>query len=270
MPCSSCSARRRSRPGSSCSSPITGTTSRTPRRSRCRRRRPCSPLGQAAGAVAIVLVGVSMAVVGQVYQLGADPWGLFAIWAAFALSLALVARSDAYFAVWFLIASTAYNLWAEQVARPLWGLDERAVPASFAVLAALVLLARDFLARPIAGPQPRWQRWLFAFAASFPAGFAGVADAVGGELTYGTAVLFALSILLYVLYLAPRPDRPTRSLALFALAVWFGAAGVRWLSTVLGASGAGDASILLLLSALWVIAVTGALAWALMREGRRA
>lgn len=41
-----------------------------------------------------LLVGALLALVGQVYQTGADPWQLFAIWAAFTLLPALVYRSD--------------------------------------------------------------------------------------------------------------------------------------------------------------------------------
>lgn len=229
-----------------------------------------SALGRTAGAVAIVLIGVAMAVVGQVYQLGADPWTLFAVWAAFALPLALVARSDAYFAVWFLIASTAYNLWAEQVARPQFGWDERAVPASFAAAAALTLILRDFAARPIAGPQPRWQRWLFAFAVFFASSFAALAEAFDGVFVkppYGSAVLVVLALGAYLLYGRARPDRPTRSLALFALALWVGAVGLREIWR-LGVSSAAGATLTFLISAGWVIAVTAGLARLLRQEGR--
>ena len=44
-----------------------------------------SRLGAVAGLLATVMIGVSMGVVGQVYQLGADPGRLFAVWAALAL-----------------------------------------------------------------------------------------------------------------------------------------------------------------------------------------
>ena len=229
-----------------------------------------SPVGEAAGALGIVLVGVSMAVVGQVYQLGADPWGLFAVWAVFALPLALVARSDAYFALWFMIASTAYNLWAEQVARPLYGFDERVIPASYAALAALVLIARDFLSAPFAGPAPRWQRWFIAFWSLVAATIAGVAEAAQGVFRappYGSAALFIIVAGFYALYRGPRPDRPTRSLALFALALWVGAFGLHFLWST-GFSSAGGATLVLLLSAGWIVGVTAGLARLLRSEAR--
>lgn len=227
-----------------------------------------SPIGQAAGALAIVLIGVAMAVVGQVYQLGADPWGLFALWAAFALPLALIARSDAYFAIWFVIASTAFTLWTEQVARPRYGLDERAIPAIYAGLAAGVLLLRDFAAASVAGAAPRWQRWLFAFSALAATTGAGAYEVFSRPIFptfYGTASLFGVALAFYALYRWPRPDRPTRSLALFALAIWFGALGLRFIFD-LNADGAGGFTVMLLMSAVWIIAVTAALARLLQNE----
>lgn len=231
-----------------------------------------SPLGQAAGALAIVLIGVAMAVVGQVYQMGADPWGLFALWAAFALPLALIARSDAYLAICFAVASTAFTLWAEQVARPRYGLDERAIPAIYAALAASVLLLRDFAGAAVAGPAPRWQRWFFAFCALSAATSAGAYEVFARPIFptfYGTASLFGAALAFYGLYRWPRPDRPARSLALFALAIWFGALGLRFIFD-LNADGAGGFTVMLLMSAAWVIAVTAALARLLQNERPRA
>lgn len=220
----------------------------------------CAAVGQAAGAIAIILIGVSMAVVGQVYQLGADPWRLFAVWAAFALPLAILARSDAYGAIAFVLASGAFTLWAEQVGVAEYGLERRAIPASYAVLAALALLIRDFAAAPMAGPAPRWQRWFFAGCALAAAVAAGVGEVVGRLSTpYGSAALFAVAGAFYTAYRVPRPDRPTRSLALFALAVWFGALGLRLLL-----QGGADAPFgwtgMLLLAAVWVVVVTSVLA----------
>lgn len=211
------------------------------------------------GILATVMIGVSMGVVGQVYQLGADPWTLFAIWAAFALPLALIARSDAHFAVWHLIATTAYFLWAEEHIAARFEAVRMAIPAIYAGLAFAVLMVRDFPAKSFAGPQPRWQRWLFAAAALLPATIAGFSEATGSrpfeQGFAGTIALFAVAGAVYFLYRVVRPDRPTRSLALFALAVWAGGAGVRtiWRMNV---DGAGEASLAFIFSAVWVIAIT--------------
>ncbi len=220
-----------------------------------------SPLGAVAAIAATVMIGVSMGVVGQVYQLGADAWTLFAIWAGFALPLALVARSDALLAVAFLIASTAYFLYADENLRDRFA-GEQAIPALYAALAFFVQLARDFLAAPIAGAQPRWQRWLFLVAALMPATSAGISEAMdepsfaNGWL--GSVALLAISLATFVFYLL-RPDRPARALALFATALWIGALGLRQIWRF-DYDSAGAYSLGFIASALWVVALTAGLA----------
>ncbi|MFV0679060.1 DUF2157 domain-containing protein [Ottowia sp.] len=61
--------------------------------------------------LATLALGGLLAFVGQTYQTGADPWQLFAAWAALALVWMLAARSDGLWAVWMVIAGTALALW---------------------------------------------------------------------------------------------------------------------------------------------------------------
>jgi uncharacterized membrane protein len=230
-----------------------------------------SAIGAVAGVAATTMIGVSMGVVGQVYQLGADPWTLFAAWAAFALPLALVARSDAQFALWFLIATIAYFLWADvHLDAKLAGM-RTAIPAIYSAAALGVLLVRDFAAARLAGQGPSWQRWLFAAAALLPAGAAAFSEVAATRAfedgAVGTFALAGVAGALYVVYRVIRPDRPVRALALFAVAVVLGGAGVRavWRNDF---DGAGAFAIGFFLSALIVVAVTAGLA-ALLREPRR-
>ena len=55
--------------------------------------------------------GGMLALIGQTYQTGADPWSLFALWAALSLPWAVAARTDALWTPWSLIAMTAISLW---------------------------------------------------------------------------------------------------------------------------------------------------------------
>ncbi|GIU07752.1 MULTISPECIES: DUF2157 domain-containing protein [unclassified Shewanella] len=48
-----------------------------------------------------IMIGSLLALVGQTYQTGADPWQLFALWALFTLPLALIAGSEL---LWLLLA----------------------------------------------------------------------------------------------------------------------------------------------------------------------
>lgn len=61
--------------------------------------------------LALLGQGGLLAYFGQTYQTGADPWQLFALWAALALPLGLAARSDVVWAPWSLIVSVGISLW---------------------------------------------------------------------------------------------------------------------------------------------------------------
>lgn len=63
------------------------------------------------GLMALLAIGALFAFFGQTYQTGADPWQLFALWAALALPLCLGVRSDVLWAPWTLVAMTAISLW---------------------------------------------------------------------------------------------------------------------------------------------------------------
>ncbi|RYE78938.1 MAG: DUF2157 domain-containing protein [Oxalobacteraceae bacterium] len=68
--------------------------------------------GRAAiGLLVLVAIGGLFAYFGQTYQMGADPWQLFAVWAALALPLACCARTDTVWAAWALVALVGIALW---------------------------------------------------------------------------------------------------------------------------------------------------------------
>lgn len=66
-----------------------------------------------AGALLGSFLGIGglLALVGQTYQSGADPWQLFALWAALGLPLAYAARHDVVWSAFVLVVSTAIPLW---------------------------------------------------------------------------------------------------------------------------------------------------------------
>lgn len=57
-------------------------------------------LFRVALTAAFLLIGVLLALVGQVYQTGADPWQLFFLWSLLTLPLVWVARFDALWVAW--------------------------------------------------------------------------------------------------------------------------------------------------------------------------
>ncbi|QYJ76803.1 DUF2157 domain-containing protein [Shewanella sp. FJAT-52076] len=68
-----------------------------------------------------LLVGALLALVGQVYQTGADPWQLFAIWAAFTLLPALAYRSDMLWSAFWAQSNLALWLHFADLGS-LWGI----------------------------------------------------------------------------------------------------------------------------------------------------
>jgi len=73
------------------------------------------PAGEALLIGASVLTGILLAVIGQVYQTGADAFQLFAAWGLVILPWLLVSRSAAHWAVWALIYYLAWSLYLAQV-----------------------------------------------------------------------------------------------------------------------------------------------------------
>lgn len=61
--------------------------------------------------LAMLSIGGLLACVGQTYQTGADPWQLFAAWAALGLPLCWGVRSDALWTPWIVVGHMAAALW---------------------------------------------------------------------------------------------------------------------------------------------------------------
>jgi uncharacterized membrane protein len=73
--------------------------------------------GRMALVVAALLVGPLLAVYGQTYQTGADPYELFLTWALLATPWAIAARSSLLWGVIIALADITAGLFAEQVLR---------------------------------------------------------------------------------------------------------------------------------------------------------
>lgn len=74
----------------------------------------------AALLAATLALGGLLALVGQIYQTGADPWQLFALWAVLALPWTLLQRSELLWCLWVAIAATALWLWTSLGGFRLW------------------------------------------------------------------------------------------------------------------------------------------------------
>lgn len=67
--------------------------------------------GKAALLLATLMVGALLALVGQTYQTGADPWELFATWALFVLPWVAVSRFSPLWLLWLTLVNLAVSLY---------------------------------------------------------------------------------------------------------------------------------------------------------------
>lgn len=157
------------------------------------------------GLLVFINSGALLAYFGQTYQTGADPWQLFALWAALMLPLALGLRSELLWAPWALVALTAVALWVQAHTGHSW----RAVPHDLpvhAVGAALALGVAALLAPPLrvltgAGPWALRTALTLVVVMLSASALAGLFHVqVGGQYLLG---LLALAVLATVLAWGP-------------------------------------------------------------------
>lgn len=122
--------------------------------------------GKAALLVATLFIGALLALVGQTYQTGADPWELFAMWALVTLPWVALARFGALWLFWIGLLNLAVSLYY-QTFGGLFGAilsTEQLVWTLFA-LNTTAFLVWEFAARlELRWLQERWPIWVLASA----------------------------------------------------------------------------------------------------------
>lgn len=98
------------------------------------------PAGQALLIAASVFTGVLLAVIGQVYQTGADAWQLFAAWVALILPWVMVSRSSVHVCLWIVLLLTATSLYGEQRLVALGHIDRQQLIAVVGMIPVMFLL----------------------------------------------------------------------------------------------------------------------------------
>lgn len=91
--------------------------------------------------LAMLATGGLFAYFGQTYQTGADPWQLFAIWAALTLPLCLGVRHDALWTAWSLVFITGVSLWIHAKTGHSWRVYPGDLAVHLAGWSAALLLA---------------------------------------------------------------------------------------------------------------------------------
>ncbi len=105
------------------------------------------PVGQMLLIAASILVGVLLAVIGQVYNTDADYHVLFFAWAVLILPWTLASRSAAHWTVWLVVLYLALSLYGEQVLIPEGRLTDSTLEVGLGALAGLILALRELAAR---------------------------------------------------------------------------------------------------------------------------
>lgn len=177
-----------------------------------------SPVGQAFGIAATVLVGVMFAILGQVYQTPAMIHTPFVFWAILTLPFALASRNLAHWAVWLTILVVAITTYTNSGLR-LVGNDVGANILNI-VISGGFIGALFFLDKIIA-PRMEWARaeWFRVLLVLGAVGFAffGFTESFWGREANGILWLLAIGLLggLVAYLYFRKPSLATLSLATF-------------------------------------------------------
>lgn len=156
--------------------------------------------GQVALFAASVLVGPLLAIYGQTYQTGADPYGLFATWALLVLPWAVLGRFGANWVLIVLLLDLALGLWFAQVLQPRDLEQSLVYPLLVAVLHAAATIGWEVQLRRARSPIVEgWALRVFALvgllAVFLPAAIAVFKDADAGPPGLTAVVALILSVI---------------------------------------------------------------------------
>ncbi|TCP95956.1 putative membrane protein [Cricetibacter osteomyelitidis] len=158
--------------------------------------------------ISAVLIGVLFALIGQIYQTGADPWQLFALWSLLQLPLLLVLPNAANGLLWIVTANTVLSLYLHKELNALSS-DTLALSALFNILLLCLVEWKIHLFQDKWRVLPKLLVILFAFFAFFAATFASdhdVFDVENGAMSLGYFFNALCAVLLFFMYWKKRPD----------------------------------------------------------------
>lgn len=158
------------------------------------RRRPVA--WEAFVTAAATLVGVLLAVFGQIYQTGADAYTLFVGWALLILPWVAMAQALVPWVLWLAIVGVGATTYAKQIALPMGWIEPESVAVALAGFYAVALAAREAAARHgWDWLRPPWPRRLLVaailavtFTAAAPVPFQTVLDRNDALALAGLAV----------------------------------------------------------------------------------
>jgi uncharacterized membrane protein len=173
--------------------------------------------GQIALTAAAVLVGPLLAVYGQTYQTGADPYGLFLTWALLIVPWVIAAQFTTLWVIEVLLLDLSLSLWWSQAVAPRWAAPWVTGFVTVALVHGAAIAAWEWQIRR---PRP-WltEKWaphglaLVGFASLVVAAGTFVVDPrdyarhVNVAAAIGLALLIAAVAAAFWYYQQVRPDR---------------------------------------------------------------
>ena len=222
--------------------------------------------GKAAITGAAVLVGVCLAVFGQIYQTGADAYQLFVGWALLILPWVLMCRLAGLWILWLAIVNLGVALFWEQTI-DFRGLDSLWLPVILGLLNGTAAAIREVLVARGCSWLPVWFRRILvmvALAALVVPGFVVVADIDDAHAgAWCGLMLFLLSlVLLYWQFRRRTPDLFVLTCAATAVTVLSCAIVIRLLVEV------GDEVVAFFLSGLVILGLVALMTHWLIKTGR--
>lgn len=228
--------------------------------------------GQMLLIAASVLTGVLLAVIGQVYQTGADVFELFAAWTVLILPWTIIARHPVHWLLWLVVAEVAFVLYADQVLVPIRDMPGELVWTIVGATIALALAAREWaVSRGRAWLAAHWTRLVLLFAAM--AALFGPAAAQMFDVDHVAAgvmcvAAFLLSVLVAcALYWRLRRDFPALVIVIGFVDAFVVCVGYRVIDEGIGfdLNDLGPALSSLGAMIVWAIAATGSAALVMRR-----
>jgi uncharacterized membrane protein len=193
-----------------------------------------------------VLVGGLIAVVGQVYQTGADAFDLFVLWAILIFPWVVASRSAAHWFIWLVVVYAAFNLYAWQILIPVGELSFVELSCLLTLMATVVLAMRELAV--LAGAvwlEASWTRIAVAFAGlafvlvpaiRYPLDIIPFIEYVlGSEAQLLGVLAFAATVAIFsVVYIRLLPDFGVVAISMGFLAIFLMAVGIRVLAETIG------------------------------------
>jgi len=160
-------------------------------------------VGQAVLLAGVLVLGALLALFGQTYQTGADPWQLFATWALLITPLVVFCRSEVLWVLLACLLNTALVLYI-QVNNRVFGIlfSSHQWPWVFLLLDGLLLLVLETISGKVGQLfnaiklKHRWAAQILGVTVFYVLGVMGVQAIFSGDDHYG------VNLMLYVIGMA--------------------------------------------------------------------